>query len=210
MEPLRSGFPRSGLPKSRKFTKICLYGPTALDRRLSLSNYAARLVKSPHATPIAFGGFAIHGGNAVEIAPYLSNSGRTFTGRFFCPLISDLLNLAPRDIKFTGDSSGMALSILIRSSKTDQEERGATRALRANASILRPAQTLFALRKWYGPSCHPEHQVFPHPSFRSKMTYVMKWDGNAKGIPMAAGNTHSLRARGIRPCFQHDWIAVQR
>ena len=44
---------------------------------------------------------------------------------FFCLRISELLSLIPRDIKFIDDPEGLALSILVRSSKTDQGEKGA-------------------------------------------------------------------------------------
>ena len=43
-------------------------------------------------------------------------------GFFFFLRISELLSLAPNDIKFREDSDGLILSVLIRSSKTDQEK----------------------------------------------------------------------------------------
>ena len=80
---------------------------------------------------------------------------------FFCLRVSELLNLTPRDVRFIDEPGGMALSIIIRPSKTDQEKRGATRSLRMNPSVLCPATALFHLRKRYDPEKHPDSRPFP-------------------------------------------------
>ena len=131
---------------------------------------------------------------------------------FYCLRISELLALAWRDIKFADDAPNTtALSILIRSSKTDQEKMGVARMLRANGTSLCP---VWATPKYSSLCDHSATSTKPlSPStFRSRLVEVMNRAAVSNNIPSAVVNTHSLRAGGATALFSAgvDWITIQR
>ena len=128
---------------------------------------------------------------------------------FFRLRISELLNLTPRDIKFTDDDQGAILSIPIRSSKNDQERKGETRSLRANPTELCPAQALDMLRKWYRPSKHPSNTPSSRLDFGLN-SYTLR-SGPVpltEYRPLLPTRTHSALAEQ-QPCSQQGWIGSQ-
>ena len=84
-------------------------------------------------------------------------------GFFFCLRISEILALTEDDVKILHETAGMTLSILIRESGNDQENRGVTRVLSSNKTARRPPQSAF---------CFTQHRTssgnnrnWPPPSF---------------------------------------------
>ena len=67
---------------------------------------------------------------------------------FFFLRISELLAISTAEISFIAESDGLVLSILARSSKTDQEKLGVTRTFRTNPSTLCPVRELFTFTEW--------------------------------------------------------------
>ena len=131
---------------------------------------------------------------------------------FYCLRISELLALTWRDIKFVDDSPNTTvLSILIRSSKTDQEKMGVTRMLRANGTSLCPVWAMLKYSSLCDHSDNSNKPLFPS-AFRARLVEVMKWAAVANNIPSAVVNTHSLRAGGATALFSAgvDWITIQR
>ena len=104
----------------------------------------------------------------------------------------------------------MVLSILIRSSKTDQEKSGVTRTLRTIGSELLPVKAMKAFFDMSSPVVGDSH-LPPNP-FRAKLVETTKWAANMNHIPSAVANAHSLRAVGATAMFAAnvDWIIIQR
>ena len=129
---------------------------------------------------------------------------------FFCLRISEILALSRNDILLVPDFDGLVLSILIRSSKTDQEKNGATRMLRATGSDLCPVQATQRFLTLL-PANSGDASLFPKV-FRARLAETMKWAATRNNIPSAVVNTHSLRAGCATALFSAgvDWVTIQR
>ena len=129
---------------------------------------------------------------------------------FFCLRISELLALTLHDIKICDTAPDTTLSIVIRSSKTDQEHLGVTRTLRMNHTDCCPAKAMIEYLKCFNDTDTQQH-LFP-PRFRFRLTQSMKWAASAHNVPIDVINTHSLRAGGATALFNagENWITIQR
>ena len=138
--------------------------------------------------------------------------GRTPISFFFCLRISELLVLSSNDVSFVDEPSGLVLSILIRSSKTDQVRMGVTRTLHTNPSDMCPVKSLYNFLEWKKVNHPSAPTAFFGENFRARLVYATKWAALANGVPTSVVNTHSMRAGGATALFSSgvDWIAIHR